>query len=130
LKLWFGRVFALAKGIANMAASTIAAKQRSLEKQLDDILGAATVCDLARQLQAKITRARNQLLTFCAYPGIVEPTNNESERSLRPAVIQRKVTNGYRAMWAAQGEAAVRTTVETARLKGAQSFQTILNTLA
>jgi transposase len=31
-------------------------------------------------------------------------------------VIQRKVTNGYRAMWAAGGEAAVRTVVDTARL--------------
>jgi hypothetical protein len=31
--------------------------------------------------------------------------------SLRPAVIQRKVTNGYRAMWAAEYETAVRSTV-------------------
>ncbi|MFL5207386.1 MAG: IS66 family transposase, partial [Microvirga sp.] len=30
--------------------------------------------------------------------------------------VQRKVTNGYRAMWAAEGEAAVRTVVNTARL--------------
>jgi transposase len=36
---------------------------------------------------------------------------NACERDLRPAVIQRKVTNGYRAMWAAQGEADVRTVV-------------------
>jgi transposase len=35
---------------------------------------------------------------FCSFPGEVEPTNNGSERALRPAVIQRKVTNGYRAM--------------------------------
>ena len=37
-----------------------------------------------------------------------------AERDLRPAVIQRKVTNGYRAMWAAQGEADVRTVLDTA----------------
>jgi hypothetical protein len=53
-----------------------------------------------------------------------------SERKLRPCVIQRKVTNGYRAMWAAQAEADVRTTVDTARLNGANPFQTILETLA
>jgi transposase len=52
------------------------------------------------------------------------------KRALRPCVIQRKVTNGYRAMWAAQAEADVRTTVDTARLKGANPFQTILATMA
>ena len=44
-------------------------------------------------------------------------TNNVCERDLRPAVIQRKVTNGDRAMWAAQGEADVRTVVATAALR-------------
>ena len=53
----------------------------------------------------------NQLLTFCDYPGEVDATNNGSERKLRPCVIQRKVTNGFRAMWAAKAEADVRTTV-------------------
>jgi transposase len=77
-----------------------------------------------------IWRARDQLLTFCEYPGEVEATNNGSERKLRPGVIQRKVTNGYRAMWAAQAEADVRTTVDTARLSGANPFLTILATLA
>jgi hypothetical protein len=37
---------------------------------------------------------------------------------MAPCVIQRKVTNGYRAMWAAKAEADVRTTIDTARLKG------------
>src|SRR5512141_2733168 len=84
----------------------------------------------ARELQAKIRRAKNQLLTFCDYPGEVEATNNGSERKLRPCVIQRKVTNGYRAMWAAKTEADVRTTVDTASLKGANPFRTILDILA
>ena len=129
-KLWFGKAFDLARDIASFAASTIASKKRELEKQLAALLAAATGCDLARQLQAKIGRARDQLLTFCDYPGEVDATNNGSERKLRPCVIQRKVTNGYRAMWAAQAEADVRTTIDTARLKGANPFQTILNTLA
>ena len=87
--------------IANFAASTIASKKRALEQQLESLLGAATECDLARQLQAKIGRAQDQLLTFCDYPGEVDATNNGSERKQRPCVIQRKVTNGYRAMWTA-----------------------------
>jgi len=129
-KLWFGKAFDLARDIASFKASTIASKKRELEKQLAALLAAATGCDLARELQAKIRRAQNQLLTFCDYPGEVEATNNRSERKLRPCVIQRKVTNGYRAMWAAKAEADVRTTVDTARLNGANPFQTILDTLA
>ena len=66
--------------------------------------------------QNKFRRAHNQLLTFARWPGEVQATNNACERDLRPAVIQRKVTNGYRAMWAAQGEADVRTVIDTARL--------------
>ena len=81
-------------------------------------------------MQAKISRARDQLLTFCDYPGEVDATNNGSERRLRPCVIQRKITNGYRSMWAAQTEADVRTTIDTARLKGANLFDVILATLA
>jgi transposase len=100
------------------------------QKQLTALLAAPTGCDLARQLQAKIARARDQLLTFCDYPGEVDATNNGSERRLRPCVIQRKVTNGYRAMWAAKAEADVRTTIDTAGLKGANPFQTILSALA
>jgi transposase len=129
-KLWLGKAFDLAKTIADVAASTLARKKRDLEKQLDALLRAPTGCDLARELQAKIGRARNQLLTFCDYPGQVDVTNNTSERKLRPCVIQRKVTNGYRAMWAAQAEADVRTTVDTARLTGANPFAVIVSAVA
>ncbi len=129
-KLWLGKAFDLAKDITGFAASTRARKKRGLEKQLIDLLAAPTGCDLARELQAKIGRARCQLLTFCDFPGEVDVINNKSERKLRPSVIQRKVTNGYRAMWAAQAEADVRTTIDTARLKGANPFQVICATRA
>ena len=128
--MWFGKAFDLAGAIESFAALTIARKKRELESSLAALLVAATGCDLARQLQAKIARARDQLLTFCDYPGEVEATNNGSERKLRPCVIQRKVTNGYRAMWAAQAEADVQTTIDTARLKCANPFDVIVATLA
>lgn len=94
-------------GIASLAASTLAAKRRALERRLTDILAAPTACDLARGLQTKLRRARDQLLAFADRPGEVAATNNACERDLRPSVIQRKATNGYRAMWAAKGEADV-----------------------
>jgi transposase len=75
-------------------------------------------------------RSRDQLLTFARWPGLVHATNNACERDLRPAVVQRKATNGYRALWSAEGEADVRTVVGTARLEpGVKIFDTILQTV-
>ena len=126
-----GRILGLASAITTYAASTLAAKRRALERRLADILEAPIQCDLAHDLQRKFRCARDQLLTFVAFPGVVEVTNNACERALRPAVIQRKVTNGYRGMWAAEGEAAIRTVVDTARLSpGTSPFSTILKTVA
>jgi transposase len=130
LQLWLRSVFALAERVTDLAASTLASKRRSLDRQLGAILASASRCDLTRDLQAKIGRARDQLLVFLDHPGRVEPTNNGCERLLRPAVVQRKVTNGYRAMWAAEGEAAIRTVVDTARLTGTSAFSTILKTIS
>ena len=129
LQLWLQSVFALAEHVTDLATSSLAAKRRILDRQLGAILAAPSRCDLTRDLQAKIGRARDQLLVFLAHPGRVEPTNNGSERLLRPAVIQQKMTNGYRAMWAAEGEAAIRTVVDTASLTGSSPFGTILKTV-
>jgi len=46
----------------------------------------------------------------------VPPTNNVSERALRPSVIFRKVTNGFRSEWGAQTYAVFRSVVSTAKL--------------
>ena len=129
LQLWLQSVFALAEHVTDFATSTLAAKRRTLDRQLRAILATPSGCDLTRDLQAKIGRARDQLLVFLAHPGHVQPTNNGSERLLRPAVVQRKMTNGYRAMWAAAGEADIRTVVDTARLTGSRPFGTILKTV-
>ncbi len=73
---------------------------------------------------------RDQLLTFASFPGQVEATNNACERDLRPAAIQRKNINGYRAMWSAKGEAAVRTVVARTRLTSrASTFSTVPGTV-
>jgi transposase len=64
LKLWIGSVFALADRITDLAASTLAAKRRALERSLTNILAAPTSCDLARDIQRRFRRARGQLLIF------------------------------------------------------------------
>ena len=122
-------MFALAGHVTDLAASTLAAKRRTLDRQLGAILATPSGCDLTRDLQAKIGRACDQLLVFLAHPGAVEPTNNGSERLLRPAPVLRKMTNAYRAMSAAEGEDAIRTIVDTARLAGHSPFSSILKTV-
>jgi transposase len=130
LTWWLDKAFGLARGLTELAASTLARKRRELEQDLDAILKTPATCDLARALQARMRRARDQLLTFVAVPGKVDVTNNVCERALRPAVVQRKVTNGYRAMWAAKGEADIRTVVATAALRTkATPFATLLATI-
>ena len=130
LRLWLDAAFALARNVTTLAASTIKTRRRKLERSLDDILAAPATCELARDIQNRMRRARDQLLTFASFPGRVEATNNACERDLRPAVIQRKNTNGYRAMWSAKGEAAVRTVVATARLSTDENtFRTVLGTI-
>ena len=130
LKLWLDKVFTLARNITSFASSTLKAKKRQLENTLADILTSGTSCKIAATLQAKLARASPRLLTFLDYPSEVEVTNNACERALRPAVIQRKVTNGFRSMWAAQGDCAVRTVIDTGKLSGKSPFQTLLTTIS
>ena len=101
-------------------------KARFLEQHGIDLIGMR----LKLWLDRAFGFARDQLLTFCDFPGKVDATNNVSERALRPSVVQRKVTNGYRAKWAADAEADLRTTVDTARLSGANPFQTTLGAVS
>ena len=129
LKLWFNDVFALAR--ADLAASTLKRKRRDLERRIDSILLQTTDCDETRKVLRKIANARDQLLTFLDAPdGLVDATNNACERALRPAVINRKVTNGFRSLWGARIDAALRSTVDTGRLTGCNPFDTINQTLA
>ncbi|CAO4152975.1 hypothetical protein GPNCGGLF_LOCUS4034 [Methylorubrum aminovorans] len=129
LQLWLGSVLALVERATDLAASTLSAKRLNLDRQLGAILATPSGCAATRELQAKIGRARDQLLDFLDHPGRVAVTNNGCERALRPAVVQRKVTNGYRASWAANGKAAVRTVADTARLTGDTAFGSILKTI-
>ena len=80
LKLWLDGAFALARTITTSAPSTVTTKRRKLERSLGDILAAPATCDLARDIQNRMRRARDQLLTFASFPGRVEPTNNACER--------------------------------------------------
>ena len=60
----------------------------------------------------------------------VPATNNVSERALRPSVIFRKVTNGFRSEWGADTYAAFRSVVSTAKANGRSTLGDLRTTLA
>ena len=130
LKLWMDRVFALAQDVTSYAASTINSKKRELERNLAELLSISSNCPYAEDLRGKMARASPKLLTFLDFPGEVDATNNGCERALRPSVTQRKVTNGFRSMWVAEGDCAVRSVADTAKLRGQSPWETIKLTLA
>ena len=55
----------------------------------------------------------------------VPATNNVSERHLRPSVIFRKVTNGFRCEWGAETYAAFRSVVSTAKANRASVLEVL-----
>jgi transposase len=59
------------------------------------------------------------------YRDDVSPTNNVSEQGLRPSVIHRKVSGGFRSQWGADAYAALASVIDTASLKGINAFDAI-----
>ena len=102
----------------NLADATIKAHARTLARELDRLLQLKPTNAEGRHLRdAIIVDARDKLLVFLTRRD-VEPTNNASERALRPSVIFRKVTNGFRSDWGAKVYADLCSIVATGRRNG------------
>lgn len=78
----------------------------------------------ALKLQKRYLKHRQHLFVFL-YRTDVDPTNNVAERALRPAVIHRKVTNGFRSQWGAEAYASLASVIDTAKLHGQSPFEAI-----
>ena len=73
-------------------------------------------------------RERGNLFLFVTNRAL-EPTNNGSERALRPCVTFRKITGGFRTAWGADLYADIRSVLETARRRAIPPLQAIRLTL-
>jgi len=71
----------------------------------------------AARLQQRYRTHRDSLYVFLRRDDI-EPTNNSSERDLRPSVIHRKVIGGFRSPWGAEASAIRTSILATARKQG------------
>lgn len=114
----------------DLADATIAAHRRRLMRELDRLLDLEPTDAEGRHLRdTMFVDARDKLLVFMTRRD-VGPTNNESERALRPSVIFRKVTNGFRSEWGAKVYADLCSIVETARRNGRSALAAIRDALA
>jgi len=66
---------------------------------------------------------------FLFDPG-VEPTNNAAERSIRSAVIDRRITQGSRSLKGRQWNARIWTVLETCKKQGRSSWQFLQDALS
>ncbi|SDF06722.1 Transposase IS66 family protein [Rhodospira trueperi] len=113
----------------NLKDSTLRSYHAKAERQLDKVLAIPVTTEAGRALLAQTKRWRGSFFTFLRDRD-VPPTNNGSERALRPSVIFRKVTNGFRSAWSAQTHARTRSVIGTGRLNDIPAHQAISRTLA
>jgi transposase len=95
-----------------------------LDRRLDRIIKVVPVGEAGRKLHKRMLANRGHLFVFMTNRE-VPFTNNVSERHLRPSVIFRKVTNGFRCEWGAETYAAFRSVVSTAKANGASVLRAV-----
>jgi transposase len=103
--------------------------RRKLVNRLSRILALIPICDAGRKMIKIIQKLRHNLFVFVTNRSL-SPTNNGSERALRPCAVYRKITNGFRSQWAATLYADIRSAVETGRRRRIRAIDAITTTLA
>jgi len=128
LKGLLKRACAIGRRRENLADSTLKAYEADLDRRLDRLLALKPTHKAGRKLQKMFREIRSHLFVFVTHRELTA-TNNGSERALRPAAIYRKITNGFRSVWAAKLYADVRSVIETGRRRCIRAIDAIRMTL-
>ena len=118
------RAIAIGRRRQTLKDTTLAQYHADLQRRLDRIMAAVPLGEPGRKLRKRIAANRGHLFVFVTNRD-VPYTNNVSERHLRPSVIFRKVTNGFRCEWGAETYAAFRSVVSTAKANRASVLDTV-----
>ena len=118
------RAVAIGRRRETLKDTTLRQYLYDLERRLDRIVAAVPIGTAGHKLRKRILANRTHLFVFLTRRD-VPATNNVSERHLRPSVIFRKVTNGFRCEWGAETYAAFRSVVSTAKANRASVYNTI-----
>jgi transposase len=124
LKALLLRAVVLARRRHALKASTRREYRRRLERELDRVLALQPSHRRGQRLRRRYLAVRDSLFTFLEHPE-APPDNNGSERDLRPMVVYRKVTGGFRSAWGPDLCAAVASVVGTAARRGIDAYHAI-----
>jgi transposase len=115
----FGRAIRLHREREQVSPETFARRRTLIENATDRLVFDRYVAPKteAARLQQRYRTHRDSLYVFLGRSD-VEPTNNSSERDLRPSVIHRKVIGGFRSAWGAEASAIRTSILSTARKQG------------
>jgi transposase len=108
----------------NLPADLFSNRIERIERSFDRLLKQNPDPPEVRRLQRRYQKYRDAIFVFLSRAD-VSPTNNLSERLLRPAVIHRKVSGGFRSDWGAKTYAALKSLTDTAALSDISPFQVI-----
>jgi len=92
--------------------------KEDLEKRMATITKVKMINKKADALRKRLIRYKDEIFTFLVYPDIVDPTNNFSERQLRPSVISRKLSFGNKTKEGADRHAIMMSLIQTTKLEG------------
>jgi transposase len=110
----------------NLSAEAFYSRVVRIEKIIDKLLNHSLDQPEAKRLQRRYQKYRDAIFVFLHHTD-VSPTNNISERHLRPSVIHRKVTGGFRSGWGARGYVALKSLIDTGALSNIAPYDVIQN---
>ncbi|MGH6783410.1 MAG: IS66 family transposase [Sphingomicrobium sp.] len=128
-KFLLKRALAIARRRDRLSDATLIAYGRDLDARLAKLLALEPDSKAGAKLAKGIAKCRDKLFVFLTRRD-VPPTNNVSERALRPSVIFRKVTNGFRSAWGAKLYADICSVIATGLRNGATALAAIRTCLA
>jgi len=123
------RALGIGRRRAELKDSTLAHYHADLDRRLDRLLAATPTTEAGRKLAQAIRKCRGDLFHFVSRRD-VPATNNDCERALRPSVVFRKVTGGFRSQWGAHTYAAAASVIATGARQGASALQSLRDALA
>jgi transposase len=129
LRHLLGRACRIGQRRPRLADSTLKIYAARLNARLDELMALQPTHEAGVKLQRVIKKIRRHMFVFVTNRDI-PPTNNGSERALRPSAVFRKVTNGFRTEWGAKLYADIRSVIETGRRRAIGALEAIRLTLA
>src|SRR5437016_5328215 len=118
------RAIAIGQRRPELKDTTLAQYRADLDRKLDRLLAVNPTTKAGQQLARGIRKCRGDLFVFVTRRD-VPSTNNDCERALRPSVIFRKVTGGFRSQWGARTYADALSIIGTGRLHGRSALHAL-----